>query len=48
MTKLAPVSDFMIVCTRTQMIVKGLLDQSMLIQLLNDVEDVEDGFMLLS
>ena len=33
-TKLAPVSDFMIVCTRTQMIVKGLLDQSMLIQLL--------------
>ena len=32
--KLAPVPDFIIVCTRTQMIVKGLLDQSMLIQLL--------------
>ena len=34
MTKLAPVSDFIIVCTRTQMIVKDLLDQSRLIQLL--------------
>jgi len=33
-TKLALVPDFIIVCTRTQMIVKGLLDQSRLIQLL--------------
>ena len=32
--KLAPVPDFIIVCTRTQMIVKGQLDQSRLIQLL--------------
>jgi len=34
MTKSAPVSDFIIVCTPTQMIINGLLDQSMLIQLL--------------
>jgi len=34
MTKYAPVPDFKIVCTWTQMIVKDLLDQSRLIQLL--------------
>jgi len=34
MTKFAPVPDFKIVCTPTQMIIKDLLDQSRLIQLL--------------
>ena len=33
-TKLALVPDFIIVCTRKQMIINGLLDQSRLIQLL--------------
>jgi len=33
-SKLAPVPDFIIVCTRTPMIVKISLDQSRLIQLL--------------
>ena len=41
MTKFAPVPDFKIVCTRTQMIVKGLLNQW------NCYEDAVDCFMLL-